>query len=515
MSRRLPCLLALCLLAIIYVRYTSSNLADPDFWGYLAFGRLFWGGEFPYRDIFSYAPTLDRWVYHEWLTGVILYPIWEYLGEAAMQLLLFGCALGAAGLAWATARLRGAPVWAAWIILYMVSFNVGYGYSPFRAQIFTFLFFSLFLWIMESARIRGRYLRLAWLPAIMIPWANIHGGFIAGLLTIGLYAAGELLSRRRFLPYVLAGAASGLVTLINPYGLEYWTYMVDALTMPRPEIEEWWSVFKALHYGVNTLSMRLFLGFAVLGAVLILWNRGRDRTAALVLAATGYMAASHLRHIIFYCLALGALASPFLADIWESLKRWSWFRERAGLIAAGFLAVVIVLPLRSFPEYFDAFYIKGSPLRLRAMTHAEVEGWPIYYPVEALRFMKEQGLTGNILPQFSWGEYCIWELFPESRVSMDGRYETVYPPEVHEAYYEFLNGGPNWRKVLDDLPHDLVLLKPSFRAAALMAGVEEWREAYRDEGSVLFVRKGSGRPARGRLGLEKDPAGGIPISAVN
>lgn len=41
----------------------KNSIADPDLWGYLSFGHLFWQGhKFPYQDVFSYVPTLNPWV---------------------------------------------------------------------------------------------------------------------------------------------------------------------------------------------------------------------------------------------------------------------------------------------------------------------------------------------------------------------------------------------------------------------------------------------------------------------
>lgn len=75
-----------CVLSVLitYMLAVLSSLkaADPDLWGYLAIGRLFWQSKsFPYRDVFSYIPNLT-WVYHEWLTGVMFYPLYQTLGSS-------------------------------------------------------------------------------------------------------------------------------------------------------------------------------------------------------------------------------------------------------------------------------------------------------------------------------------------------------------------------------------------------------------------------------------------------
>ncbi len=64
------------------------------------------------------------------------------------------------------------------------------------------------------------------LPLVAL-WANLHGGFVIGPLLILAYGFFRL----------AAGCLA--VSVLNPYGLEYWRYLREALSMPRPGIVEW------------------------------------------------------------------------------------------------------------------------------------------------------------------------------------------------------------------------------------------------------------------------------------
>ncbi len=201
----------------------ATTKADPDLWGYLAFGRLFWtSGHFPYQDIFSFTPTLSPWVYHEWLTGVLFYPLYQSLGPAGLQLLKFGLGLITLGLVYLTARRLRADVLGTIIGLFIIQGFLTMGYSPVRAQVFTYAFYALTLYLLETARQTGRWRVLLLLAPLQILWCNLHGGFVAGLGLVSLYALGEALSRRPYWPYAGILLISVLATLINPYGLEYW-----------------------------------------------------------------------------------------------------------------------------------------------------------------------------------------------------------------------------------------------------------------------------------------------------
>src|SRR4030042_2846694 len=138
----------------------KNTLADPDLWGYLAFGRLFWEtGKFPYEDVFSYVPTLSPWIYHEWLTGVLFYPLYQTLGPPGLQLARYTLGLAAAGLVYLTARKRGADPLAAALGVGGGQLFLALGYSPVRAQVFTYGFFALYLYILEGARHTGNWRR--------------------------------------------------------------------------------------------------------------------------------------------------------------------------------------------------------------------------------------------------------------------------------------------------------------------------------------------------------------------
>ena len=56
--------LVVAFLAVLFLsratELMTNTTADPDLWGYLSFGRLYWEtGNFPYQDVFAYLPTLN------------------------------------------------------------------------------------------------------------------------------------------------------------------------------------------------------------------------------------------------------------------------------------------------------------------------------------------------------------------------------------------------------------------------------------------------------------------------
>ena len=471
-------LAALLVTTVLY--RLGSTVADADLWGYLAFGRVFWeNGRFPYDDPFSFVPTLHPWVYHELLTGVVFYPLYQATGAPCLQFLKYACVLGTLGLAYATARKRGSTAIAAAFGVFLVHNLFRMGYSPVRAQVFTYLFFALSLYLLESARLSRRYGRLWWLLPVTVLWCNLHGGFPGGLGLIFIYGLGAVLSRQPARPYWLLFSLCGLATLINPYGLKYWTYLYQAITMPRPMISEWASVPQAYLSGANPGSLLYFLLLLAFAAI---WCfRTREITPALALALTAYLGWRHLRHQLFFLI----LCATFLPGLWSAYLED--LRSRPGLktlyqrlgwkipLAAAIL--VVVLNTHNF--------LKLSPFSFRLPTMPVAES-PFYYPLGAIDYLQAHNLSGKILTFFDWGEYLIWDLSPRCRVALDGRFETVYPPEVVREYLDFIYAAPNWREFLQKYPPDFILIDSRTRIYHLLQAEPGWRTLYTDAGCALF-----------------------------
>ncbi len=466
----------------------SANIADPDLWGYMSFGRLFWQSHsFPYRDVFSYTPTLNPWIYHEWLTGVLFYPLYQGMGGTGLQLFKYVLGLSTISLVYWTAYKRGAHPLVAAIFALAILMALRFGYSPVRAQVFTFFFLALTLWVLERSRLGRRWGALLFLPLIQIPWCNLHGGFVVGLGLIAIYVIGESLARRPVIPYLLIFLLSVVVTLINPYRLEYWEYIARAVTMSRPEITEWASLLGA--YQSGTMGSLLFAYLLLFGFVVFFgaWqSRWREVTPLLALAVTLVLSLSHIRHVPLFLLLTGAYFPVCFKPTADYLKSVVWL-NRVSSIPSTKIAVVIILLILS--AYNFSFLLKNKPLSLiipKDPLNQHIAMESPYYPVDAVKFIKEQGLSGKILSRFDWGEYLIWELYPQSLVAFDGRYETVYPQEVEKKYFDFHKGSPGWRRFLEDYPPDLILLEKGMAIARLIELEPGWRKVYADSYYVLF-----------------------------
>lgn len=481
-TRKTTFIVAISLVCITFYRLCSP-VTDIDLWGYMSFGKLFWlGDSFPYHDPFSYVPKKDIWVYHEWLTGVVLYKIFDVFGETGLQLLRYAVGFSTAGFVYIAARLRGAERLPAAFGVFFASLAFGIGYSPVKAQIFTYFLFVLTVYILETARNKGYFRLLALLVPTQILWCNFHGGFIAGLGLTAIYSIGQITSRRRAVPFLVVTLASVISTLVNPYGVLYWFNILDAITMSRPFIAEWWSVLTAIKAGYALSNHFMFILLVALALLAVIKYKWKDVTDLLVLGVTAFLAFRSNRHEVFFILSFGIYLPVVFMPYINRLISDSKFTELVTRLNWK-AATAILLCLITFPIYRISNH---HPLHLELPSTPTAQSG-FYYPNGAIKWIKESNLTGNILTDFEWGEFLTWELYPKCFVSMDGRYESVYPDDVFDEYIRFYFGLEGWRNFLDKYHHDIILIKREAKVYRLLRQEENWSETYSDLGSAIFL----------------------------
>ena len=81
----------------------------------------------------------------------------------------------------------------------------------------------------------------------MVLWVNLHGGFLLGLIIIGIFGGVALLRRDwiNFKIYSLAGVGCFIATFINPLGWHIYEGLATVLGhFSQTYITEWWPYFR-------------------------------------------------------------------------------------------------------------------------------------------------------------------------------------------------------------------------------------------------------------------------------
>jgi hypothetical protein len=460
---------------------------DPDLWGHLKFGEYIIAHQaIPSQDVFSFVPTKELWINHEWLCEVIFAALLK-LNKAGFFLLFFKALAFTAIIIfiWLYTTANKSHIVIHFILYIIIIMALSHG-SAIRPHIFTYVFYALLLFILEKDQLKTK-LSFITLPLLFIIWVNTHGGVLAGLAVVTFFALYRVFylytqknkthPKMEYITLLLIPVILTLVLIINPYTWHYYPYIIDAAMMKRPFVEEWQSVFSA------SGNFIYFFMLAALVIILPLVNIKKLTTENFyrLLFLIIFMLASfkHSRHVPFFAITCAFYLPYFIQFSLENIKKLEVNKAINVIIISiiGFLSIILFFV--TFFKDNKFYYI----LEVKTKTTPQYVG----YPVNTVQYIQHKNLKGNMMNNFNWGEFFIFNLYPEVLVSFDGRYETVYPHSVVEDNLTFLNGEEGWHNILKKYNPDMVVVSKADPVSKRMYQESGWPLIFVDHEALLFV----------------------------
>lgn len=504
----------------------SLNRADPDLWGHVQFGRdVLNDGSIAATTSYSYTANGYRWINHENLAEIVFAVLERFGGVTSLLLFKFLLGLFVLTLIYRVMERQSVGLIARSSVLLLISFNLLYHWTL-RPQLATYACYALMLAILhwcfqgwqgrwhfgkspQDLSYSSRRLRCLWtLPVVMFIWANSHGGFVAGYAVLFAYLLGRSceafwVRRGQSWPLqrrlIMMASAAGLATLVNPYGPRLHIWLLQSLGRPRPEIMEWLPPTLS-----DPMSLPYWLLLAFGGLTLIASKRSIDATHALLLVATGWQAFLHQRHAAFFAITCGFYLGPHF----DSLIRGFGIESKIAAILErrarfrGAIAALLIVALAG-----QSYQISS---RLREM--------PVRYdrfPCDALQFMADHNMHGNLVVPYGWSQYAIASFGVPDRpvhvkVAFDGRYRTCYPQALVDVYFDFAFGkdGPLKRyrdpksppydpqRILNyappgEFPPDMVMVdvRQPHGLEVMNLVLDDWVRVYADGMCQLWARR--------------------------
>ncbi len=466
----------------IYLSFGFTEMAGSDMWWHLAAGReIIEAGSVRLVDHWSFTAAGQPWNNHEWLADVIYY-LWT--GAFGVETLVYWkwlvLILTFAILQRVLARLTGDNVSA--LVLAVVALAIAAPFIDVRPHLYSLLGFSVLLWLRLD-----RVSPLWTLMLLFLLWVNLHGGFIFGLMAVGIlvfpWRDPSLGAIGRA---ALVVAACTLVCLVNPDGLEVFilplVYAFDTGS-PYRELGEWLSPFRP--GGIRSPLFFYFMWAPVLVLLYLLppvRRHTRIPWEGLALTAlTLAMSLTSRRFIPLFGISLAVLLAPLAALACYRLRL-----DRVSPVLAAAALLVGLYRLQPYP-------LQASP----AFHYLTAE---YSYPVDLMNFMEANGIEGDVFAYYNWGGYLHWRTGGGLRVFIDGRANTIYDTQTYNDYVAVLNSAPGWMKYIDNTGAEFILW-PHFKGDGqqklyqlLQTG--QWRPVYRDSVGWLLARDTASMPAQ-------------------
>jgi hypothetical protein len=246
---------------------------------------------------------------------------------------------------------------------------------------------------------------------------------------------------------LLVLAACVAVTVVNPYGLKFWTYLIPALLNKRAQITEWQPL--PVFGGDIFIGFRVLFGLVVLLA-LVAWRHTEKKSwpGLVMLMLTAIISWRSRRHGAFFGVAALAFAGPFASVAYQRLMAHLPGRMRERLNPG--LVVVLLYGLLAF--YAAAWVLPRSSFQVLSPVGL--------YPVREVDILSRAQAEGNLAVPFDLGSYATWRLYPRIKVSMDGRYEAAYPESTFRLNEDFFTRhGAGWDRLIREYLVDYVILE--------------------------------------------------------
>jgi len=484
-------------------------LVEPDFGWHLRTGLdlLTQGGTMPATDPYSHTMPDWPWVEHAWLMDGLLGLLYKGLGAAgplAVILLFAAITLGAFGTAAGLAHIGLVQAGRTQRLLAVA--GALWASLPFlgaRTQLVTLLGLAVLLQLYRLY-LTGTLPHLWVFPPLFLLWANLHGGFTAGLFVFAVILIVSVairlvvsrwpaLAQRLDEPVLTWGQigyltlvlmVSVLVTLLNQYGWrlhgEIYASLNDKFMIEV--LHEWQSVSLQTQAGVTYVG---YLGG--LGLALVLFYRRVEPVRWSLL--TFFLAQSllHWRNVLFFML----LSTPLLADLLAVVTK-----RIVGLVPdvqrqkQALLAMTLVLALGMGwlgPDHLQRVVQAGlSPEEFFRVTE---------YPIEAVQWIREHRdrLGIKLYNDYGWGGFLLWWL-PEEKIFIDGRMPAwrIGDRWIFYDYVALTTWDPPELRVLDKYGVDWAIVGHNSPLDDALAQEPDWREVYGDPKATIYVRKKRG-----------------------
>ena len=171
--------------------------------------------------------------------------------------------------------------------------------------------------------------------------------------------------------------------LINPYGVEYLTYLVEAISMDRSKISEWMPLYKL----VNSYELTKF-ALMVSAVVFAIWKVGfRKLPGILMVGVLAYLGFKHTRQAGLFSLVWLAYVPAWLSETRLGAGINSLWEKRPGIIGTviGIWGAITFIHLQTV----------GSPFHVKIPTTCEHS--PVYYATGLAEYLEESRYEGNMV----------------------------------------------------------------------------------------------------------------------
>jgi hypothetical protein len=486
----LPSIGNMIFIAVFFVLIFGSGnalLGDGDTGYHIKTGQVIlknWS--IPAHDFYSFHFPALSWTAHEWLAEVIMALLFEWAGLTGVVVFFAFVLALTHWLLYQSLKAKSDDLILCTFVALLATATSSTHWLA-RPHVFSILLTVIWCHCLSAYQSKNRNVFVSCLPILMLLWVNLHGGFIIGLILLGIYLASEWVSlltakpesswihRKRAKTLLLLLLACMAACCFNPHGFDILLFPIrvtsDRFVMDR--VTEFLS--PNFHEPLPFKYMLLLL----IGALAV----SRSKVGFVDVICTmllSYMALYSARHVSLFAIILAPVLLKALTDI-------------AGRLAEPFSTWYVTRNQNLLTIDHNLKGYLWPTTSLAVVTTLVATGFITYrfddkrFPVKAVEFLHRQKIHGNVFNDDEFGDYMIYAAWPTYRVFMDGRSD-MYGEKFGRDYLRIANVAPGWKQTLKKYNVSWVIFNTDSALIAALKDQPDWQSVYSDPVATIFVK---------------------------
>ncbi|QWV99090.1 hypothetical protein KP005_07365 [Geomonas nitrogeniifigens] len=440
----------------------------------------------PHQDMFSFLSPPLPWTAHEWLSEVIMALIHQASGLTGVVIFFAFFLALSCFLLFKMIRAEGDILVCLFVVLLVGGAAQLHWLA--RPHVFSLVIMVAWYYILDQYQYQGKN-HLFLLPLIMIPWANLHGGFMGGFILLGAYFLGNALdaffgrgekrdeSLRRLRPLGLAIVACIAASAVNPHGfhLLLFPFQLTSSKVLMDGVSEFLSP-NFHEYYIKYFELLLFVLLATVGLSRYKLN---PVEIILVLLFT-HMSLFSARYIPLFGIIVAPIVSKRLTLVLNDSESGfaRFLKQRSTNIASidsctwGYLWPLVTVA---------AVVILAGSGRIHFQFDPKIK------PMAAIEFLKREQIPGNMFNNDEFGDCLIYGAAPAYKVFIDGRLD-MYGADRLKEYFKVITFKQGWETILEKYRMSWIIFPADTVLSRHLLIDPNWKLIYADKVTNIFVR---------------------------
>jgi hypothetical protein len=442
----------------------------------------------PKQDIFSFHTPPLAWTAHEWLSEVIMAIAHRSFGLTGVVIFFSVIITSVYYLLFKLIQKENDNIIVTTFIVLLVLL-VSQMHWLARPHIFSLLLMLIWYYLLDQYQYNHKN-DLYVFPPIMLLWVNLHGGFLAGFILLGIYLFGNLVKfitsegeeknnyKKKVRLLGLITMVCLMVSLINPYG--YRILLFPFKLVSNKFIMNHVGEFMSPNF--HAFNAKLFEILLLLMLAVLLFSKARKLNIIeiLMILLFAHMSLYSVRYIPLFSIIVAPILVRQLTPILEQSggKLSEFFKKRSDNISAidastrGYLWPVLAVSL-------VVFLANTGKIEFKFKEDKK--------PVAAVEFLKKEHLSGNMFDNDEFGDYIIYAAWPEYKVFFDGRSD-MYGVDIMKKYLKVTTIRPGWDEVLKEYNITWIIYNANSALSLFLMERDDWKLIYADKVANIFVK---------------------------